>query len=69
MPEIHKVKMHHACGVLLSVIFRSLTTDLDSVTMTVGGEVKLQLIFGDITNETTEAVVNTTDFKNFKNGG
>lgn len=37
--------------------------------MTMGGEVKLQLIFGDITNETTEAVVNTTDFKNLKNGG
>ncbi|KAM3590312.1 uncharacterized protein V6R79_007435 [Siganus canaliculatus] len=50
-------------------IFRSLTSDLDDITMTVGGGIKLQLVFGDITNETTDAVVNTTDFVNFKKGG
>ncbi|XP_037614203.1 protein mono-ADP-ribosyltransferase PARP14-like [Sebastes umbrosus] len=50
-------------------IFRSLTSDLDDVTMTVGAGVKLQLVFGDITNETTDAVVNTTDFVNFQNDG
>ncbi|XP_045919832.1 protein mono-ADP-ribosyltransferase PARP14 [Micropterus dolomieu] len=50
-------------------IFRSLTSDLDDITMTVGGGVKLQLVFGDITNETTDAVVNTTDFTNFHNDG
>lgn len=49
-------------------IFKSLTTDLDSVVMTFGSKVKLHMIFGDITNERTEAVVNTTDFKNFDNG-
>ncbi|XP_038587306.1 protein mono-ADP-ribosyltransferase PARP14 isoform X2 [Micropterus salmoides] len=50
-------------------IFRSLTSDLDDITMTVGGGVKLQLVFGDITNETTDAVVNTTDFTNFHDDG
>uniref|UniRef100_A0A4W6D8G4 Poly [ADP-ribose] polymerase n=1 Tax=Lates calcarifer TaxID=8187 RepID=A0A4W6D8G4_LATCA len=30
--------------------------------ITLGGGVKLQLVFGDITNETTDAIVNTTDF-------
>ncbi|KAK5858648.1 hypothetical protein PBY51_002771 [Eleginops maclovinus] len=49
-------------------IFRSLTSDLDEITMTVGGGVKLQLVFGDITNETTDAVVNTTNFVDFQNG-
>lgn len=49
-------------------IFKSLTTDLDSIVMTVGGKVKLHLVFGDITNETTEAVVNTTNFKYFNSG-
>ncbi|KAK2862995.1 hypothetical protein Q5P01_002528 [Channa striata] len=44
------------------VIVTSLTSDLDEFTMTVGGIVKLQLVFGDITNETTDAVVNTTLF-------
>ncbi|XP_022619854.1 poly [ADP-ribose] polymerase 14-like [Seriola dumerili] len=50
-------------------IFSSLTSDLDDITMTVGGGVKLQLVFGDITNETTDAIVNTTDFVNFQNDG
>lgn len=52
----------------VSAIFKSLTTDLDSIVITVGGRVKLHLVFGDITNETTEAVVNTTDFKYFNSG-
>ncbi|KAL3046254.1 hypothetical protein OYC64_004293 [Pagothenia borchgrevinki] len=49
-------------------IFRSITSDLDDITMTVGSGVKLQLVFGDITDETTDAVVNTTDFVYFQNG-
>lgn len=49
-------------------IFKSLTTDLDRIVMTVGGKVKLHLVFGDITNEATEAVVNTTDFQYFNSG-
>ncbi|XP_059211394.1 protein mono-ADP-ribosyltransferase PARP15 [Centropristis striata] len=36
--------------------------------MTVEGGVKLRLVFGDITNETTDAVVNTTNFVDFENG-
>ncbi|KAM3590465.1 uncharacterized protein V6R79_010317 [Siganus canaliculatus] len=50
-------------------IFHSLTSDLDDITMTVGGGIKLQLVFGDITNETTDAVVNTTDFVNLQIDG
>uniref|UniRef100_A0A3P8PQE7 Poly [ADP-ribose] polymerase n=1 Tax=Astatotilapia calliptera TaxID=8154 RepID=A0A3P8PQE7_ASTCA len=46
-------------------IFRSLTSDLDDIIMTVGSAVKLHVVFGDITNETTDAVVNTTNFKSF----
>ncbi|XP_014842233.1 PREDICTED: poly [ADP-ribose] polymerase 14-like [Poecilia mexicana] len=50
-------------------LFGSLTSDLDDINLTVGGGVKLQLVFGDITNETTDVVVNTTDFVNFYNEG
>ncbi|XP_036968283.1 uncharacterized protein LOC119027303 isoform X2 [Acanthopagrus latus] len=50
-------------------IFRSLTSDLDDITMTVGGGAKLQLVFGDITNETTDIVVNTTNFVDFDRDG
>nr|XP_015801932.2 protein mono-ADP-ribosyltransferase PARP14 isoform X1 [Nothobranchius furzeri] len=46
-------------------LFRPLTTDLDDADIIVGGRTKLKLVFGDIANETTDAVVNTTDFKNF----
>ncbi|KAM4537581.1 uncharacterized protein PAE49_021870 [Odontesthes bonariensis] len=47
-------------------IFSSFTSDLADVTITVGGGAKVQIICGDITNETTDAVVNTTDFKGFQ---
>ncbi|CAI5669260.1 unnamed protein product [Oreochromis niloticus] len=50
-------------------IFRSLTSDLDDIIMTVGSGVKLHVVFGDITNETTDAVVNTTDFEKFNLDG
>ncbi|KAG5261066.1 hypothetical protein AALO_G00299610 [Alosa alosa] len=45
-------------------VFGSLTSDLEEVTLTVGG-IQLYLVRGDITNETTDAIVNTTDFNNF----
>lgn len=61
--------MKHAMASFLLEIFGTLKSDLDDITMTVGGGVKLQLVFGDITNETTEAVVNTTDFIHFQDGG
>ncbi|XP_051555002.1 protein mono-ADP-ribosyltransferase PARP14-like isoform X2 [Myxocyprinus asiaticus] len=48
-------------------LFHSLTTDLDEVIMAVDG-IQLHLVFGDITNETTDAIVNTTDFKDFQTG-
>uniref|UniRef100_UPI0009B33F1D poly [ADP-ribose] polymerase 15-like n=1 Tax=Monopterus albus TaxID=43700 RepID=UPI0009B33F1D len=50
-------------------IFRSLTSDLDDITMTVGSGAKLQLVFGDITNEITDAIVNTTNFANLDTDG
>ncbi|XP_030609932.1 protein mono-ADP-ribosyltransferase PARP14-like [Archocentrus centrarchus] len=46
-------------------IFRSLTSDLDDIIMALGSRVKLHVVFGDITNETTDVVVNTTDFQTF----
>ncbi|XP_046896631.1 uncharacterized protein LOC124480971 isoform X3 [Hypomesus transpacificus] len=42
-------------------VFRSLTFVLDDVTLKVGG-VQVQVVFGDITNEKTDVIVNTTDF-------
>lgn len=51
-----------------AAIFKSLTSDLDEFIMALGGKVQLHLVFGDITNETTDVVVNTTDFTNFHNG-
>ncbi|RVE60398.1 hypothetical protein OJAV_G00180600 [Oryzias javanicus] len=66
--EVHKnlcSSMNHTS----QVIFRSLTSDLDEVIMVLGGNVQLHLMFGDITNETTDVVVNTTDFTNFHNDG
>uniref|UniRef100_UPI0009B3C6CB poly [ADP-ribose] polymerase 14-like isoform X1 n=1 Tax=Monopterus albus TaxID=43700 RepID=UPI0009B3C6CB len=47
------------------VTFRSLSSDLDDINMTVGGRVKLQLVFGNIINEKTDAIVNITDFTDF----
>lgn len=49
-----------------SVTFKSLKSDLADVTIKVGGVVELQLVFGDIVNETTDAVVNSTNFTNFQ---
>ncbi|KAM9717516.1 uncharacterized protein ACNS7B_021169 [Menidia menidia] len=51
------------------VVFRSLATDVDQISMVIGGGVRLHVVFGDITNETTDAVVNTTDFVNFEKDG
>uniref|UniRef100_A0A3Q2VHP1 Macro domain-containing protein n=2 Tax=Haplochromis burtoni TaxID=8153 RepID=A0A3Q2VHP1_HAPBU len=45
------------------------TSDLADITITLKGRVKLQVVFGDITNETTDAVVNTTDFRDFQTDG
>ncbi|XP_019208958.1 poly [ADP-ribose] polymerase 14 isoform X6 [Oreochromis niloticus] len=50
-------------------IFRSLTTDLDDIIIKVGSTVKLHVVFGDISNETTDAVVNTTSFESFNLDG
>lgn len=60
-------KKHHMVF-FLSVIFRSLNSDLDEISISVGGGVKIQLAFGDISNETTDVVVNTTGFTDFETG-
>ncbi|CAK6978810.1 protein mono-ADP-ribosyltransferase PARP14-like [Scomber scombrus] len=49
-------------------IFRSLITDLDEITITVGHGVKLELMFDDITSEITYPVVKATDFSNYGDG-
>ncbi|RXN18969.1 poly [ADP-ribose] polymerase 14-like protein [Labeo rohita] len=49
-------------------LFWSLTSDLDEIIMAVDG-IEVHLVFGDITNETTDATVNTTDFKDFQTAG
>ncbi|KAM7366391.1 hypothetical protein PAMP_015834 [Pampus punctatissimus] len=68
--NIHKFGLSASSGTLSTIpIFRSLTSDLEDVTITLGGGVMLQLVFGDITNEITDGVVNTTDFVNFNYDG
>ncbi|XP_043099357.1 protein mono-ADP-ribosyltransferase PARP14-like isoform X2 [Puntigrus tetrazona] len=49
-------------------LFHSLTSDLDEIIMPVHG-IEVCLVLGDIINETTDAIVNTTDFKNFQIAG
>ena len=49
------------------MVFRSLTSDLDTITLEVG-KVQVQLVFGDITNERTDVVVNSTDFVDLQSG-
>jgi len=53
---------------LSTALFHSLTSDLDEIIMPVD-RTELHLVFGDITNETTDAIVNTTDFKDFETSG
>ncbi|KAM4536963.1 protein mono-ADP-ribosyltransferase PARP14-like [Odontesthes bonariensis] len=50
-------------------IFSPLTSDVDDITIAIGGGVKLHVVFGDITNETTAALVNSTNFKDFHKDG
>ncbi|XP_030609404.1 protein mono-ADP-ribosyltransferase PARP14-like [Archocentrus centrarchus] len=65
--EIHRhlsLTMNHRD----QAIFKSLKSDLADITMNVKGGVALQMVLGDIINETTDAVVNSTDFTNFHGG-
>ncbi|XP_046896608.1 protein mono-ADP-ribosyltransferase PARP14-like isoform X2 [Hypomesus transpacificus] len=48
-------------------VFSSLTSDLDTITLEVAG-VRVQLVFGDITKETTDVVVNSTNFVDLQSG-
>ncbi|XP_060795064.1 protein mono-ADP-ribosyltransferase PARP14-like [Neoarius graeffei] len=42
-------------------VFQSLSSEIDEISIPVG-RCQLHLIFGDISNETTDVIVNTTDF-------
>ncbi|XP_028329610.1 uncharacterized protein LOC114480027 [Gouania willdenowi] len=50
-------------------IFESVSSDLVNITACVDGGVNLQLVFGSIVDESTDVVVNTTDFANFQTAG
>ncbi|KAK7909910.1 hypothetical protein WMY93_014594 [Mugilogobius chulae] len=50
------------------VIFKPISSELDNVCITVGSGIQLELVFGDITNERTDAVVNSTNFENLNSG-
>lgn len=45
----------------------SLTSDLDEIVVAIAG-IQLHIVFGDISNETTDVVVNTTDFTDLQTG-
>ncbi|XP_049338892.1 protein mono-ADP-ribosyltransferase PARP14-like [Astyanax mexicanus] len=46
-------------------VFQSLSSEIDEIIIGVG-KCQLHLVYGDISNETTDAVVNTTDFSDFQ---
>ncbi|MBN3316847.1 PAR14 polymerase, partial [Atractosteus spatula] len=56
----------HSCALTAS-FFHSVTSDLDEVTVTAGG-LRVQVVFGDILDETTDVIVNSTDFTNNHTG-
>ncbi|XP_036452955.1 protein mono-ADP-ribosyltransferase PARP14-like [Colossoma macropomum] len=45
-------------------VFQSLSSEIDEITIP-AGRCQLHLVFGDISNEITDVVVNTTDFNDF----
>lgn len=51
---------------VFSATFKSLKSDVTGITVKVRGGVELEVVFGDIVNETTDVVVNSTDFTNFQ---
>uniref|UniRef100_A0A3B1JZK3 Poly [ADP-ribose] polymerase n=1 Tax=Astyanax mexicanus TaxID=7994 RepID=A0A3B1JZK3_ASTMX len=46
-------------------VFQSLSSEIDEIIIG-AGNCQLHLVYGDISNETTDAVVNTTDFSDFQ---
>ncbi|KAL7875713.1 hypothetical protein AOLI_G00106760 [Acnodon oligacanthus] len=46
-------------------LFQSLSSEIDEITIP-AGRCQLHLVFGDISNEITDVVVNTTDFNDFQ---
>ncbi|KAI4886311.1 hypothetical protein NFI96_016730 [Prochilodus magdalenae] len=46
-------------------VFQSLSSEIEEINVTVG-RCQLHLVLGDISNEVTDAVVNTTDFNDFQ---
>lgn len=52
---------------ILASFYRHVSVNDDEVTALLGG-VKLQMVQGDIVNERTDVIVNTTDFSNNQAG-
>lgn len=51
----------------LASFYRHVSITNDEVTAMLGG-VKLQMVRGDIIQESTDAIINTTDFSNNQSG-
>lgn len=54
-------------GMTLASFYRHVSVTNDEVTAMLGG-VKLQMVSGNIIHETTDAIINTTDFSNSQSG-
>jgi len=52
---------------LLASFYRHISQTDHEVTAMLGG-VKLQMVLGDITHESTDAIINTTDFSKKQSG-
>lgn len=55
------LKRNHLHALYYTALFSSLTTDLDEIVTAESGT-QVHLVFGDITNETTDVILNTTNF-------
>lgn len=52
---------------ILASFYRHVSATNDEVTAMLGG-VKLQMVRGDIVHESTDVIINTTDFSNNQSG-
>lgn len=66
-PTKSKFKVHWFAHLVHTALFHSLTSDLDEILVAVAG-IQLHIVFGDISNETTDVIVNTTDFRDLQTG-
>ncbi|KAG7234327.1 hypothetical protein INR49_005077 [Caranx melampygus] len=62
-----RVVIHPRTKNLASLLYRHVSVTADEITSTLG-TVKLQMVHGDIVNEVTDVIINTTDFSNSQSG-